>query len=380
MDKPASSLDFSIISSINNIPKDDWDRLFPKDLIESWGYQKTLEEAGLREFTIRYLLAKREGALVAIIPFFLMDFSFDTLVKGRLRQSVLAMQKRFKRFLKMKLIFLGSPTSEEFSFGASDKEDLSALLDGSIKKIAEFAREEKAAGFLFNNISQNDARLTPYLKKRGFIEMETLPTTSIEIKASTVEDYIQNLSKNCRKDLKRKLRRSSEFANLTTELREDIGPIGERIYELYLNNFKGADVRFETLTREFFENICANMPGVAKYFVTYEGGKIVAFNLCLAKGNVCIDKFVGFDDEVARKYHLYFTTFYHNIDWCIKNGYRFYVTGTTDYYPKLRLGARLVPLYIYAKSSNPLLHSLMRSLAGFIAPKKMDSFTQGTQD
>jgi len=115
------------------------------------------------------------------------------------------------------------------------------------------------------------------------------------------------------------------------------------------------------------------MPEIAKYFITYDKEKIVAFNLCLIKNNLFIDKFIGFDKELAHKYHLYFTTFCHNMDWCMKNGIRTYQPGTTDYYPKMRLGAKLIPLYIYAKSFNPLFNVLVRIFAKWIEPKNIDA-------
>lgn len=207
--------------------------------------------------------------------------------------------------------------------------------------------------------------------------MGSLPNTLLEINADSLETYINGLSKNTRKDLKRKLKKSSDEARLTTNIRENIDDLSGEIYQLYLNNLNNAHVRFEVLTPEFFKNICKNMPGIARFFITYDRGKIVAFNLCLAKNNLCIDKFIGFDSLLAHKYHLYFTTFCHNIAWCMDNGFRFYQLGVTDYHPKLRLGARLVPLYIYAKAINPLLNFFIKLTAKFIEPRNLDTSLKG---
>ncbi|MCX5707312.1 MAG: GNAT family N-acetyltransferase, partial [Candidatus Omnitrophica bacterium] len=106
---------------------------------------------------------------------------------------------------------------------------------------------------------------------------------------------------------------------------------------------------------------------------TYDKGKIIAFNLCLLKNRVFIDKFIGFDYTVAHKYHLYYTTFCHNIEWCIKHGFSVYQPGFSDYHPKIRLGAKLIPLDIYAKAYNPLLNSIIRLIKPLIEPKNIDS-------
>jgi len=273
----------------------------------------------------------------------------------------------------MKVIFLGSPTAEEFYFGFSRHEELGAFLNKALPKIYEFAKENKVNAIAFNNLSGKNKFLAQALMRRNFIRLESLATTMIEIKAKSLEEYLASLSKNMRKDIKRKLRRSAEQVVLRTEIRSNVDDIIDRIYNLYLNNFTDSDVHFEILTPEFFKNICRNMPGVAKFFITYDKDRIVAFNLCLIKNDLFIDKFIGFDKELAKKYHLYFTTFCHNFDWCIKNNIRYYQPGTTDYYPKMRLGAKLIPLYIYAKAFNPLLNTIVRLTAKWIEPKNIDS-------
>ncbi len=362
---------FTVTNTIKDIPRQDWDSLFG-DTIEGYGYQKTLEESGLKEFSFGYLLGKSDGKLITVIPFFVMDFSFATLTRGALRNLILGLQKFFKRFLKMKILFLGAPTTEEFYFGFDKSRDLNMIMDEALAELSRFCQKEKISGFLFYNLSQKDKLLAEHLKAKKFIEMESLPTTLIKIEASSWEDYIKRLSKNMRKDLKRKLKRSASQAQLTTELRDNISDIAPHIYQLYLNNFNQSDVSFELLTPNFFLDICRNMPGVAKFFVTYDKDKIVAFNLCLIRDGLFIDKTVGFDSRVAHKYHLYYTTFCHNLSWCIKNSLSFYQPGTTDYYPKIRLGAKLIPLYIYARAFNPLLDALLRSTAKFIEPKNLE--------
>lgn len=368
MREAASNLNFTIIRTIRDIPSQAWNNLFGESLIESYGYQKTLEEGGTEELSFGYLAARRGENIVFILPFFIMDFSFAMLAPKFLRKIAGALGRR----LRMKVLFLGTPTAEGFAMGLSANEDSELILDKAVEELRAFAKKEKMAGMAFYNLSAKDLKLAEYLKRKKFLKMESLPTTSIDLKADSLEGYIQGLGKNTRKDLKKKLRRSQEFARLRTETREDISAIIEDVYRLYLNNFDGADVRFETLTRKFFLDISKNMPGVAKYFITYDNDRIVAFNLCLVKNGVFIDKFIGFDYSVARKYHLYYTTFCHNIDWCVKNGVRTYQPGFSDYHPKIRLGAKLIPLDIYGQAFNPLLHSILKILRPWIEPKNMD--------
>lgn len=371
-------LSFRITDKITDIPSQDWDRLFGKELIECYGYHRTLQESGLKGFSFYYLLARRNDAIMAIIPFFTTVFSFSTTIQGGLQRLILGVQKIFPEFLKTPILFVGNPTCEELYLGVCETEDQEALLKGAMDTLYSFCRNKKIGTMLFYNLTRRHSWLMRSLSRAGFRKMESFPNTEIEIKAASLQDFISSLGKNTRKGIRRKLRDSRECATLRTEVRSDISGIENRIYELYLNNLTEGDVYFEILTPEFFRDICRNSEGTARFFVTYAGDKIVAFNLLLIKGGRAIDKFVGFDREVSHKYNLYYATFAHNIDYCIKNGLCFYQMGITDYEPKVRLGSKLIPLYIYARFINPLLNLFTGIVIKLIEPKRFDPVLKRT--
>lgn len=372
MPKEKPMLNFTITNTICDIPKEKWDELFGEDLIESYGYHKTLEESDLEEFSIRYLLAKRDHNIVAIVPFFTMDFSFTTLVHGPLQKVIYWVRKFFKRFLKIKLFFIGAPTTEYLYLGISKNENLGQLFDEILKKLNEFRRQQKINTLIAYNLTPEHKELADYFTKKGFTLMENFPNARIEINAHSANEYINGLGKSTRKDVRRKIRKSYSAATLHTELYDNMESNIADIYKLYLNNFNESDIHFEILTPKYFTNLCRNMPGLIKCFVTKENNRIVAFNLCMVKNNFCIDKFLGLDYEVAYKYNLYYTTFYHNIDWCIANGIRFYQPGQGDYDAKIRLGAKLTPLSIYIKTTNTVLNLFLKAIIKLIEPKNSD--------
>jgi predicted N-acyltransferase len=372
MEKENSPLNITITADIADIPKEKWDELFGPDTIESYGYHKALQESELKEFSIYYLLAKHNNALVAIIPFFVMDFSFTTLIRGPLQGLIIFFRKFFPRFLKMKLLFLGAPTTEYLYLGISQSQNLKKVLDRALIELKKLCKEQSIEAIIAYNLTPQHKELTQYFEKEGFSRMENFPNARIEIAAASVEDYINTLGKSTRKDIRRKLRKASSMAKLNTDIYENIESVKEETYKLYMNNFNESDIHFEILTPQFFTNLCRNMQGNIKCFITRDGEKIVAFNLCMVKGDFCIDKFLGLDYNVAHKYSLYYTTFFHNIDWCIKNGIRFYQPGQGDYDAKIRLGATLIPLYIYIKTSNPLLKISLKGIIKLSEPRNFD--------
>lgn len=370
-------LTFSITHTIDNIPKSDWDRLFGPDCIEGWGFHKTVEQSGIKEFSFYYAIVKRDGAICGIIPFFINDFSFATIIQGPLQRFIVFAQRSWRRFLRAKIIFVGNPLTEKLRIGISNDDKISEIMKEVIRGLSSFAAKENVAAMLFYNLSRNQSGIAATLEQNGLLGMENFPNTIIEIKAKSLEDFIQGLGSSTRKDLRRKLRKSGSLASLKTEVLTDISIIENELYGLYACNFEGSDVHFETLTPGFFRSIQKNMPDNALFFITKADDKIVAFNLCLVKDNILVDKVIGMDKNVSHAYSLYYTTFCENIDWCINNGIRYYCLGITDYHPKLRLGAKLMPLYIYVKFFNPLLEFFGAPLVRFIQPKNFDPVLKG---
>ncbi len=359
---------FSITEDIKDIPKKDWDRLFGSGIIEGYGYHKVIQDAKLKEFCIYYLLAKKNGLIRAIVPFFTEEFSFTTIIQGPLQKLIFSIRKLFKNFLKMNILFVGLPTAEELYIGISPELNLKSLL----QELSRFSKLKKISLILFYNLTAKHKLLSESLQKDKFSKMENFPNTIIEINAASLDGYIEGLGSNTRKDLKKKLRKTGYPESFTIETRNDISGIEDSVYGLYRNNFTDSDVHFEELSPYFFQNICREMPGVARYFIFRKAGKIVAFNLCLVNNDTCIDKFIGFDKELSHQYHLYQVTFCHNIDWCIKNKIKYYQMGITDYHPKIRLGARLVNLDNYIKLSNPFFNLFLKPVARILEPKNFD--------
>lgn len=360
-----------IVESIREIPRGEWDGLFGP-IIESYGYHKTLEESRIREFAMRYLLIRNKNTTVGIIPFFTVDFSFATIIQGKLQKVILSLQNKFKRFLKMRMLFVGAPTAEKLYLGLSKKEPADSLIKAALEGISDFAGRQGIGSVLFYNLTSEDAELAAILRRRGFSKIENFPNTLITIQAKSAEEHLDRLSKNTRKDLRRKKKKIEELRGVKIEVRENISGVKEEIFRLYMNNFDDSQIHFETLTPEFFEKICSNMPGEAKVFLCWQNDKLISFNLCLIKDDHCIDKFIGFDRELARKHHLYLASFLYNLSWCIEHGIKYYQLGITDYHPKIRLGAKLLAQHNYLRLSNPLFNFFCRFIAPLTSPVNFD--------
>lgn len=366
-----NSLNFIISNTINIIPEETWAALCGQEL-EGYGYHKALEESHLDNFRFWYLVGSRGGKIVAIIPFFTMTLSYTDIIQGPIKKVLRMIQKICGKIFVSRLLFVGTLAGEKFYYGIDKNEPFEETFNAAMEKLTFFKRIESILAVVFHNVSQEQEQLKQYCIKKSLVTMETLPSTQLHIKAKSLEEYIATLGPSTRKDVRRKLRKSETLATLTTEVREDISDIIDDVYALYSNNLTGSDISFESFTKEFFLGVSRYMRGVAKFFITRDKEKIVSFNLCFVKEDLCIDKYIGFDNAVAHKYHLYYTTFCHNIAWCIAHGISYYQPGQTDYEPKIRLGARLLPLFMYITTFNPYLDNLIRPIVGVISPVRYD--------
>ena len=363
---------FTIFDKTREITRDQWNEIFSSDMIEGYDYYCALDESNLENFSLHHAAIFRNNRICCIAPFFITPFSFDTTLQGKPKKLISAIRRKFPKFLQLKILFFGSPLTEHGIFGFSKDCDPKGVLDFLNQEISRFCRMEKIRIITCNNLTGEEMPLIENLKKLGYGVMESFPIARVEIKGNSLEEYFSSLGKNTRKDMKRKLKNAYSTGEIRIEERSSISGLEKEAYQLYLNNFNRADVAFEKLTIEYFAKVAEFMPDVTKFFIIWRGNKMVAINLCFIKGDTCIDKYFGLDYEVAYQYSLYFVSWCHNIEWCIKQGIRYYQSGTGDYEPKLRLGSTLHPLYVCAKYLNPVINLLMKYFLKMIEPGNFD--------
>jgi uncharacterized protein len=369
---------YKILNSINEIPQAEWDALFG-DLPEGYGFYKTLEESGLKEFSLYYAVLYQESRLAAICPLFTADFQLDIAVVGPLARLIRLIRKALPRFMIVKTLFCGSPCGENAEIALKGgPQEKSASLAELVKIMEEFSSQRKISFMVFKDFLQKDVPLLEDLRKYDFLKVESFPSVIAELNFPTFEDYLKSLGQATRKNLRRQIKKAGLRPEIKVEVKDNAGESIDDIYRLYLSTYSAGQTKFEKLTKEFFTNISRNLDKHTKFFLYYINGKLAAFNLCFLYGDLMIDKFIGFDYAVSYEYNLYYFSWCYNIEWCLKNAVRHYQTGQTDYEPKLRLGGKLTGLYAYVKHRNPLFNFIIRSLERLINPGDLPQKKSGT--
>ena len=225
---------------------------------------------------------------------------------------------------------------------------------------------------MFKDFLDVDMPLMKPLLQQNFFEAESFPSVRVELGSGGIEEYFQTLGRHTRKSLRRKIKKTLSLEPIEVKVIDTVEPIIDDVYQLYLNTYNASTVRFEKLTREFFINVGRYMSGQAKFFLYYVEGRLAAFNLCFHHQDILIDKFIGFDYALTRKYNLYFFSWYKNIEWCLKHSLHFYQVGQTDYEEKLRLGGHPLPLHVLVRHNNRIINMVLKNISQLFTPSQND--------
>jgi predicted N-acyltransferase len=359
---------YKIVDSVSKINRDEWDSVFGS-IPEGYEFYHTLEKSKLKEFSFYYLLLYQEGNILSIAPLFVADFYLDIISDGLIKKVTHSIRHLIPRFFVLKTLFCGSPFGENGILGIpQDVEDARILIDEIVQVMQRFSKENKISFNIFKDFLKEDTFFLDSLKHNGFFKVNSFPSVRMELNFNSLEEYFGSLSYSTRKDLRRKIKKAYSKKNIKIKVVDDIEEIIDDVYKLYLNTYHAGEVKFEFLTKDFFINVSKDLKPHAKYFLYYVNGKLSAFNLCFVYSDLMIDKFIGFDYEIAHRYSLYFVSWCFNIEWFLKNSIRFYQVGQTDYKPKLKLGGSLVPLYAYIKHNNFFFNFIIKLLAVLLKP------------
>lgn len=337
-----------VFRRIEEIPRGSWESVYPR-VLESYDFFRTLDESGLEQFGLYYIVAYRGRRVAGAASCFLMDYSLDTSINGPLRRLSNSIKKIKADAFSLKAFVCGMPIGVG-RMGFARDEDESGVIHVIERRMEQIAKKEKCAIVAFKDFGREYSGMLDKLSRDGYIKIDSLPTTEMRVDFKDFEDYMKTLSGASRYDLRRKFRKADSGSKIGLKITGSLTDHELReVYKLYLDIVDRHDMGFELLPMAFFRNLSKNMPDETRYFLWHMDGKMAAFLLCLISEERLIDYYVGLDYSIAHKYHLYFIKFRDVMNWCIDNGIKTYEMGITGYEPKRRLGFGFVPLYIYAK-------------------------------
>ena len=359
----ATALKACYFRSITEIPADDWNRLFP-GVSEGWEYFSACERVAPDVFKLSALGVMADEELIAAVPTFQIDYRLETSLPLQIQELTRRIERHFPCLVRVPMLAMGSPYSEECQIGyapglceATRTAAFGLLTEG----LQETAAERGIKLTAIKDLPHEDmVSLHGTLKDRGFARFSSLPVANLHLPFENLDGYIGSLSRNTRKDLKRKMNQSK---NVSVEVRDSLDGIRDEVVALYRqtqSNRKMSYDAFDMVPDAYFEEVMAGVQPFAKVMVYRVKGELAGFSLMLVENDRVIGKFVGLDYALSRKHNIYFVNWLETVRYCIENDIPNLQTGQTTYALKAKLGCTLNRSWIYFDYESAVLGPLFR--------------------
>jgi hypothetical protein len=336
-------------------------------------YYELVEDTIHEEFDYRYFIIRDEtGEVCAVQPFFILDLDLLVGVKPQFAWLTDFIRRLWPGFMRARTLMVGCAAGEGHLDGRDEfaRRSCARLLASAL---VQEARELKARLVV---LKEFPAKYRPALEcfvDNDFTRIPSLPNVMLNIDYSSFEEYMQRaLSGNTRKKLRLKLRAAEQAPPIEMSVVDDIAPMIEEIYPLYLQVYHRSSLHFEKLTKEYFCGLGHRFGDKNRFFVWRQSGKIIAFGSCLLQGDMIHAEYLGLDYTVALELHLYHYTFRDLISWGIANGYKWFHSSALNYDPKFHLRYRLDPIDLYVRHTSTVCNAVFRRILPWIEPTRYD--------
>jgi predicted N-acyltransferase len=252
----------------------------------------------------------------------------------------------------------------------SKRRDIVLAIDDAA---CELARETQQDVIIYKDFGKDDLKWLQPLRNRGYQQV-TMPSMHVFTPSfRDFEHYRAALRSHYRYKVNRSLRKLKEAGvqvAVLTNPEEIISFYTRDIHDLYYQVLDRAELKFETLTIEFFHELTVRLKGQIHLVVLSRGARAIAFGWCLKAGSTYHLLFAGLDYGLNAEVDLYFNLMYAWLDCGFRNDVSKIEVGQTANDFKARLGCSSEPLYGYAKGLGPFLSLFVRFGAAFLIPRE----------
>jgi hypothetical protein len=367
-----------ILADIAGIASSTWDACLPGEA-ECHAYYSACDAVaaetgvGLR---MAAAIAESGDEVVAVAPFFRLNYRLDTPLQGKLRAFGDSLFRHVPGLVTLKVLCVGSPYAERCHLGFSPQLDTAGRL-AAFRSLADAlerqAAEEGAHLVVWKDLAPAEEEgFGGALKEAGFARLGSLPIALLDLPFKDKAAYLASLSAATRKDIKRKLAKASE---VRIAFHTDINGLEPKIDELYeaTRAQSGLDYgELEVLPPGYFGAVSRALGERAVFVLYWIGDELAAFNLLLVEPDRVIDKFLGMRYPLAREHNLYAVSWMANVRFCLERGIDKLQSGQTAYAAKLRFGSRLVPSTLYVRHRLAPLQWALRSLSPWLGFERFD--------
>jgi Peptidogalycan biosysnthesis/recognition len=340
-------------------------------------YYEIVEDTIRKGFEYWYFAIKdQSGHVRAIQPFFILDQDILVGVSPRIGTLTAAIRRLFPRFMLVRTLMVGCTAGEGHLDGADDatRQFHARVLASAI---VDHARKMKVSLVVLKEFPAKYRDLLQCFVQSGFTRVPSLPMTKLNIDYPNFDEYMTRaLNSSTRAKLRKKFKAAAQASPIEMSVIDDIAPLIDDVYPLYLAVYQRSSLKFEKLTKEYFCELGRLMPDKVRFFIWRQDDKIVAFTLCMIEDDALFAEYIGFDYSVAIRLHLYHYAVRDMITWAIARGYKWFRSGGLNYDPKLHLRHRLDPVDLYVRHTSGFLNPALKRVLPLMEPTRYDKTLQ----
>lgn len=306
---------------------------------EDHRFLRAFQAAGIGDFQFGYLLAYRDDVRVSVVPYFVTRYRMNTLVTNPFLKRLLAP-------FGFRVACVGHPST--------DAGRIEGEISMEVLQAVNRALRGKAAAIAYKWFAQP-------LPLDGFVEVGGLPVNVL----AADETFPAGLSRNVRKNVEKKLRKSAalDFREYTPD--NPLPPaLIDDVHRLYDMTAAHADLQFEQLNAGYFRLTAP----FSTYLLAFEGERVIGFVQWMRKGARMSGKYIGMDYTRNRQYDLYFGLVLQSVLRGVAGGVREFDLGVSSYYAKRMIGAVQRPTRLYFRHRNAFMQALLRRCRFLLEP------------
>src|SRR5713226_2235922 len=335
-------------------------------------YYELVEDTIRQGFDYRYFAIKdAHGEIIAVQPFFILDQDLLVGIRPKIGALINAIARVWPRFLKMRTLMVGCTAGE----GHLDGDQLSLSSNARLlaSAIVTHARDLQAPLIVLKEFPAKYREPLKCFLCHGFSRVPSLPMTRLNIDYPSFDDYMSMaLNSATRRKLRKKFRAAAQAPPIEMSVVDDIAPIIDEVYPLYLQVYERSKLHFERLTKEYFCRLGRVMPDKVRFFVWRQDARVIAFSLCMLQGDAIYAEYIGLDYSVALELHLYHYAVRDMTSWAIAKGYKWLRSSGLNYDPKLHLRHLPDPIDLYVRHTSPIANAVLKQLLPLIEPTRYD--------
>lgn len=369
--------------SITEIAESLWDSVSaPYGLANTHRFLNALEGSRVEMADYWYLLIHMEDELVGTAVIASFTVSLDLLNSG-LRKVVLPVRRLRPGFLKVRILFSGTP----ISIGRHNICSKYPWLDEAIVAQVAQCMDEIAESEKINILcakefpAQSLSRFEPFAKS-GFFLAKSMPRVCMTITWLDFGTYLSSMRAGYRRQITASLRKAEwkqlrpEFENgskantaaTLLHLEHPSRQVAPIFAALYAQTVSRTETKLEILNEQFFSLLFEKCSVDLELLTLRRKDEIIGAALLTTHEQTLHFLLAGIDYSLRDRYDTYFNLLNGIVALAFSRNCGIIDLGQTSYHAKMRLGGELEEMFFFLKARGRIAHALLRASRRLLFP------------